>query len=95
MLEPSVAVIDTFVLYVPAFKPARFAATVIGTDWLLAASKPDAGDNVNQLAGRVIVACQLKGQAQLPLAVIESVCGAGLLPPCVALLKATETCEGC
>ena len=73
VLEPSVAVIDTFVLYAPAFKPARFAVTVIGTDWPLAASKPDAGDNVNQLAACVIVAFQLKGQAQLPLAVIESV----------------------
>ena len=62
-------------------------------DWPLATNEPEVGVKVNQGAEFVLATCQLNGQAQLPVPVIETLCELGLVLFCVAL-KATALSEG-
>src|SRR5947209_4795194 len=86
--------IDTWVLYIPTFKPLMEGITLKEMDCPLCTNVPDVGESFNHDGALAIVACQLNGQLQLPEAVIATDCGLGSVAPCAAV-KATALAEGC
>ena len=59
-------------------------AAVMLADWPSAVNEPEAGDAFSH-AGKVLLMLHPTGQAQLPAAPKDFVCGVGLLPPCTAV----------